>query len=473
MLTTLLLAAVLTSTTAAASLPAETPMGEKLDRWLSAAEFTGNVLVSKSGTVLLRKGYGLADREKGIPYTADTVFDVGSITKQFTAAAILKLEMQGRLHVEDPIGTYFPNVPDDKKSITLHHLLTHTSGLESDFAGDYDPVTRDEYVKRILASTLRSKPGETYFYANSGYSLLGAVVELASGKPYEQYLRDNLLLPAGMRDTGYKLPGWPDSKLAVGYREGKRWGRINERPWDKDGPYWALRANGGISSTLDDMLRWHVALSGDTVLSAAEREKMFHPHVSEGPGADSYYGYGWSIGEAAWGGRLIEHNGGNGAFFADFLRYTDDGIVVILSTNDSEVRGGKIAHALGRLAHGDDVPVPKPPVAPGAAKPLLTSGRDAVIRAWFDAFNASGFDAMRVFRATYQTARPGMSDAEREKRLTQMREDLGSLAPEGIVESAGDQLTVRAKASHGPVGMFKFMFAADGKLDGVGVEIGN
>jgi CubicO group peptidase (beta-lactamase class C family) len=469
MLATMLLAVALTSTPA----PIASPVGDKLDRWLVAADFRGNVLVSKGGTVLLRKGYGLANREEGILYTADTVFDVGSITKQFTAAAILKLEMQGKLRVEDPIGKYLPSVPDDKKAITLHHLLTHTSGLESDFAGDYDSVSRDEYVNRILASKLRSKPGETYFYANSGYSLLGAVVEIVSSKPYEQYLRDNLFLPAGMRATGYKLPAWPEATLAVGYHEGKRWGRINERPWDKDGPYWALRANGGISSTLDDMLRWHVALMGDTVLSAVEKEKMFRRHVAEGPGADSYYGYGWSIGESAWGGNLIEHNGGNGTFFADFLRYTDDGIVVILSTNDSEVRGGRISHAMGRLAHGDDVPVPKPPVAPGKATPLGTSGRDAVIRAWFDAYNAKGFDAMRTFRAAHATPRPGMDDAEREKRLTQMRDDLGRLEPEGIVESTGDQVTVRAKAANGPVGTFKFMFANDGKLDGVGVEVGN
>ena len=468
MLTTLILAAALTAVPA----PAQSPLGQKLDSWLVAADFRGNVLVSMGGTVLLRKGYGLADRENGVPYTADTVFDVGSITKQFTAAAILKLEMQGKLRVEDPIGKYFPNVPDDKKSITLHHLLTHTSGLESDFAGDYDPVLRDDYAKRILASKLRSKPGEAFYYANSGYSLLGAVVEIASGKPYEQYLRDNLFLPAGMRDTGYKLPAWPESKLAVGYRDGKRWGRINERPWDKDGPYWALRANGGISSTLDDMLRWHVALTGDTVLSAAEKEKMFRRQVKEGPAADTYYGYGWSIGESAWGGRLIEHNGGNGAFFADFLRYTDDQIVVILSTNDSEVRGGKISHALGRMAHGDDVPVPKPPTAT-QVKPLGTSGRDAVIRAWFDAFNAKGFDAMRAFRAAHATPRPGMDDAEREKRLTQMRDDLGQLAPEGIVDSSDAEVAVRAKGSNGAVGMFKFMFAPDGKMDGIGVELGN
>ena len=451
--------------------PADSRLSEKLDRWLVAADFRGSVLVWRSGAILLRKGYGLADRENGVPYTADTVFDVGSITKQFTASAILKLEMQGKLHVEDSIGKYFSGVPDDKKAITLHHLLTHTSGLDSDFAGDYDPVSRDEYVKRALASKLRSKPGDTHFYANSGYSLLGAIVEIASGKPYERYLRDNLFLPSGMKDTGYKLLAWPPERVAVGYHDGKRWGKINEKPWAADGPYWALRANGGISSTLDDMLRWHIALSGDTVLSAAEKDKMFRRQVSEGTGSDTFYGYGWSIGNAPWGGRLIEHNGGNGTFFADFLRFVDDNLVVILSTNDSEVKGGRISHALARLAHGEDVPVPKS--GPVTVKPLGTTGRDAVIRAWFDAYNAKGMEAMRAFRAAHQTARPGMSDAEREQRLTRMRDDLGQLEPVGTVEDAEGKVSVRAKGSNGPTGTFTFMFAADGKVDGIGVEIGN
>ncbi len=462
--------AALAVATALNTAPAASELGRKIDAWLVAAGFRGSVLVSKGGAVLLRKGYGMADRENGAAYDAETVFDVGSITKQFTAAAILKLEMQGKLHVEDEIGKYFANAPDNKRAITLHQLLTHTAGLESDFAGDYDPVSRDEYVKRILASKLRSKPGEAYFYANSGYSLLGAIVEIVSGMSYEKYLRENLFLPAGMKDTGYKLPGWPPARVAVGYHEGKRWGRITEKPWADDGPYWALRANGGIHSTLDDMLRWHIALTGDAILSAAAKDKMYRRHVREGSGADTFYGYGWSIGDSAWGSRLIEHNGGNGTFFADFLRFPDDDLVVILSTNDSQVKGGRIAHALARLAHGDDVPVPKS--GPVTAKPLGVTGRGAVIRAWFDAYNAKGMEAMRAFRTAHQTPRPGMTDAEREKRLAEMREDLGQLTPDGIAEETDEAVTVRAKGTNGPTGMFKFMFAADGKLDGIGVEIG-
>lgn len=459
--------ALIAATTAAA--PPDP--SSKLDGWLIAAGFRGSALVSKGGTVLLRKGYGMADRENNVPYDADTVFVVGSITKQFTAAMILKLEMLGRVHTEDSIARYFKNVPQDKAAITLHQLLTHTSGLESDFAGDYDPVSRDEYVKKIFASKLRSKPGEEYYYSNAGYSLLGALIESVTGKTYEQSLRTSLFLPAGMNDTGYKLPAWPASKIAVGYKNGKRWGRITEKPWAADGPYWALRANGGIHSTLDDMLRWNTALSGDKILSAAAKAKMYARHVREGAGADTFYGYGWSIGESAWGTRLIEHNGGNGTFFADFLRYPDDDLVVILSTNDSEVKGGRISHALARLAHGDDVPVPK--TGPVTVKPLGTTGRDAVIRAWFDAYNAKGLEAMRAFRAEHQIARPGMTDADREQRLTSMRADLGQLTPDGIADDADGAITVRAKSANGPTGMFRFMFAGDGKIEGIAVELNN
>ena len=446
-------------------------IGDKLDTWLVASGFQGSALVSKGGTVLLRKGYGMADRENGVPYGAATVFSIGSITKQFTAAAILKLEMQGKLRVEDPVGKFFPSAPEDKRAITLHQLLTHTSGLDSDFARDYDPVSRDAYVKLIFASKLRTKPGEAFYYANAGYSLLGAVVEIASGTPYEKYLRENLFLPAGMKDTGYKIPGWPQATIAVGYHDGKRWGRITEKPWAEDGPYWALRANGGIHSTLDDMLRWNQALAGDAILSAAEKAKMFRAYVPEGPGAGTSYGYGWSIGQSAWGSRLIEHNGGNGTFYADFLRYPDDDLVVILSTNDSEVKGGRISHALGRLAHGDDVPVPTG--GPTTLKPLGTTGRDAVIRAWFDAVNATGMEAMRAFRVNHQIPRPGMTDAEREQRLTQMREDLGQITPQGIVDDSGGAVTVRATSAKGPTGTFRFAFNAEGKVEGIGVELGN
>ncbi len=152
---------------------------------------------------------------RGVPLRTDSVYDLGSITKQFTAAAILTLEMQGKLAVTDLASKYLDGVPADKSAITLHHLLTHSSGLESDFSpSDYDPVGREEYVGRALQSTLLFAPGGGYEYSNAGYSLLAAIVEKVSGQPYEIYLTERVLKPAGMRETGYKLPTWVPDRVA-------------------------------------------------------------------------------------------------------------------------------------------------------------------------------------------------------------------------------------------------------------------
>ncbi|MFN2514071.1 MAG: serine hydrolase domain-containing protein, partial [Pyrinomonadaceae bacterium] len=136
----------------------------------------------KDGQVILSKGYGLANRERKIPVTPDTIFDIGSLVKQFTAAAILKLEMKGKLRITDPISKYFKNVPPDKATMTLHHLLTHTAGFPDAIGDDYEVISRDEYIKRALNTMLLSAPGEKYKYSNVDYSLLGAIVEMRSGQ---------------------------------------------------------------------------------------------------------------------------------------------------------------------------------------------------------------------------------------------------------------------------------------------------
>lgn len=317
-------------------------LGARLDeqmRRLAADGFSGVLFVARGGGVVLSKGYGLADRESRTPYGAETVFDIGSITKQFTAAAVLKLEMQGKLGTGDRLGKYFKDVPADKAGITLHHLLTHSAGLVAALGRDYDSLSRDEMVGKALASKLLSAPGEKYEYSNVGYSLLAAVVEIVSGQSYERYLHDNLFAPAGMAETGYLIPKWRRERLAVGYgKDGSRWGTPLDHAWDKDGPFWNLRGNGGILSTVGDLYKWHLALGGERVLSKEAKGKYFAPHVSEGPGAPSFYGYGWVVQKTQRGTNLIWHNGGNPFFFADFRRYTDEDVVVIVATNS----GGRL-----------------------------------------------------------------------------------------------------------------------------------
>lgn len=312
-------------------------LGAKLDNQLqeiTGKGFSGVLLIAKDGQVVLEKGYGLANREDKITYAPKTVFTVGSITKQFTGAAILKLEMQGKLQTSDKITKYFKDVPPDKADITLHQLLTHSAGFVHAIGDDYERLIRDEVIKKALASKLKYVPGAKHDYSNVGYSLLGAIIELVTGASYERYLHDHLFKPAGMKETGYVLPKWKPAHLAVGYhQDGKRWGTPLDHAWDKDGPYWNLRANGGILSTVGDLYKWHLALEGDQILSKEAKEKYFAPHIAEQPEAYSFYGYGWVNEKTPRGTTLIWHDGGNGFFYADFRRYIDEKVVYIVATN--------------------------------------------------------------------------------------------------------------------------------------------
>lgn len=319
-------------------------LGKKLDQRMTdlvEKGFSGQVLVAQKGKIILAKGYGLADREKQLIVTTDTAGPIGSVTKQFTGAAILKLEMQGKLNVNDPITKYLKDVPPDKEGITIHHLLTHTSGIPTTVARCRESTTRDDFVRMAMNSKLESKPGEKYDYSNHGYELLGAIIEVASGQSYEQYLRDNLFRPAGMNQTGDFLPAWKPNQVTVGYRDGKRWGTFFEKIYDLDLPAAkpngyarCNQASGAILSTVNDLYKWHRALEGNRVLSAEAKRKYFTSHVAEGEGATSYYGYGWAIFTTPRKTKLIAHNGGvNDVFYANFRRYVDEQVVFIIITN--------------------------------------------------------------------------------------------------------------------------------------------
>ena len=294
--------------------------------------FAGVVLVAEGDRTLLRRGFGLADREPGVRWTPGTISTIGSITKQFTGAAILALSDDGRLKVSDAITKYFPDVPPDKQSITLHHLLTHSSGIvDLEGIGDFDPISRDEFVRRAMQQALAFPPGQGYEYSNAGYSLLGAIIEEITGASYEN-VRSRALLPAG-RHEGHRLypPKFDMQRLAQGYRAGEKWGTVLEHPMADDGPYWVLRANGGIHSTVEDMNRWAQYLLAGKALTPASMKEYWSPQVDEG-GGESFYGYGWVVMDKD-GTRIITHNGGNGIHFADLAIVPDTGLVIFVMTN--------------------------------------------------------------------------------------------------------------------------------------------
>ena len=280
---------------------------------------SGTVLVARAGRQVACEGIGSADSAKHIPARCDTAYDIGSITKQFTAAAILKLQMMGRLRVTDQIDRFIDGVPSDKRTITINDLLTMTSGLIDSLGSDYQPLSREQMLAEAMRSRLLSSPGKAWHYSNVSYSILAAIIERASGMGYERFLAQYLFRPAGMRQTGYVLPHWHAGQVAVEYnRHGRPVGRPFDHPWAKNGPYWNLRGNGGIISTAPDMLRWDRALLHHTVLSHNAERELFTPRVRIDAAGDRY-AYGWEILTSPLG-RIAAHNGSNGWSFAVIAR---------------------------------------------------------------------------------------------------------------------------------------------------------
>lgn len=283
----------------------------------------GTVIAARGDRIIYCGGFGLIDREAKIEASCDSVYDVMSITKQFTAAAVLKLELMGKLRVTDSIDEYVGPVPADKRGITVHHLLTHTAGLVESLGSDYDVLSRDGMLTKALASTPLSAPGSEFHYSNVGYSILAAVIEIVSDASYEQFLLKYLFSPAGMTDTGYVLPRWKRDRVAVEYDDtGESRGRPFEHPWAVDGPHWNLRGNGGILSTARDMFRWHRALIGDAILSVNAKKMLFTAHTHS-LDSDEAYAYGWSISDTD-DGKIAWHDGGNSWSSAIYARSLPD-----------------------------------------------------------------------------------------------------------------------------------------------------
>ena len=348
----------------------------RLTRYLDALEsrgFSGSVLVDLNGAIAISHGYGYANKEHHLSNTPGTVFDIGSITKQFTSAAILTLDMQGKLRVEDSIGVYFPGVPKDKAGITLHQLLRHASGLPSNIGRDYERITRDAFVDSVFRTPLRFAPGTRFSYSNIGYSLLAMIVEKASGQPYEEYLYTHLWKPAGMEWTGYRRPDFSPDAVATGYnRDGEVWGKPTEKPWDTDAPFWHLKGNGGVLSTTGDLLRWHHALLGTAILSEQAKVKYFHPELRTDESPDSYYAYGWDVHRTPRGTYVIQHNGANGFFYADFSRYTDEGVAIIALMNQMHPSFTAVNSELARIIF-DPGYTPLIPIADNEANRAFTA----------------------------------------------------------------------------------------------------
>jgi CubicO group peptidase (beta-lactamase class C family) len=309
----------------------------------------------------------MAQMELGVPIRPEMIFRIGSITKQFTAAAILKLVEQGKLSLDDDVTKYLPEYPTHGHPITIERLLSHTSGIANytDQPGWLATIRTDQTPTQLIAMFKDLPPdfapGEKWSYTNSGYILLGAIIQKVSGQPYPDYIEKQLLEPLGLQQTGYDNTDMiiPGRVVGYGYLDGSY---VNNTYLSMSQPY----AAGGLMSTVDDLRRWTEAFLGGKVVSPALVQRALTP-AKLANGTPTDYGYGWAFGTFE-GHRIIQHGGGIFGFSAYELVMPDDHFFVAVLSNVAGRKPGTeyVARSLAALALGRPIPKEPPPAKPGA-----------------------------------------------------------------------------------------------------------
>lgn len=327
-------------------------------------QFTGSVLVAEGGKVIYKKGLGMANREWNIPNEPDTKFRLGSITKQFTSMLILQLVEQGKIDLEGKLSDYLTYYRKDTGSrVTIHHLLTHSSGIPSytsipHFFEDIsrDPYPVEEFVKKYCSGDLEFEPGSKFLYNNSGYFLLGAIIESVTEKSYEEVLKEKIFYPLGMKNSGYDRHDPIIPNRATGYSITFD-GCLNAPYLDMSLPY----AAGSLYSTVEDLYLWDQALYTEKLLSAKMKELLFTPHIQG-------YGYGWGIKEKSLPDSeekltSISHGGGINGFNTWIERIIDDKHLIVLLNNTPRVRLNLMGDAIIRILYDKPYDLPKKSIA--------------------------------------------------------------------------------------------------------------
>lgn len=362
----------------------------KIDEVMTLANkyglFNGSVLVAENGKVIYKKGLGLANMEWNIPNTPETRFRLGSITKQFTATLILQLVEQGKIKLDGKLSDYLPDYRKDiGQKVTIHQLLNHTSGIPSytglpGFFNDVsrDPYSVDDFVRKYASNDLQFEPGSKFSYNNSGYFLLGAIIEKVTGQPYERVLKEKIFDPLGMKNTGYDHYATILEKRASGYLKTPD-GYVNAPYLDMSLPY----AAGSMYSTVDDLYLWDQALYTDRLLSAQSKELMYKPTLND-------YAYGWFITKAKLGTGTetvpsINHGGGINGFNTLIMRYPVQKNLVVLLDNTSQGESlDKLSQELTNILYNQPFDLPKMPLAAVLLKTIQEKGIEAGITQYRD-----------------------------------------------------------------------------------------
>lgn len=348
-------------------------------------QFNGSALVAENGKVIYKGAFGMANMEWNIPNTPETTFRLGSITKQFTATLTLQLVEQGKIKLDGKISDYLPDYRKDiGEKVTIHHLLTHTSGIPSytGLPNFFENVSRNPYkvadfVKQYASGNLEFEPGTKFAYNNSGYFLLGAIIEQVTGKPYEQVLREKILDPAGMKNTGYDHHGTLIPKRASGYSNTPD-GYTNAAYLDMSIPY----AAGSMYSTVEDLFLWDQALYTDKLLSAQSKELMFKPFLDD-------YAYGWVVSNAAFKQndqpvQIIRHGGGINGFATLLVRLVSQKHFIVVLDNTGSPALDRLTESITNILYNQPYELPKMSIVPKLEKTIAEKGIAAGIAEYRD-----------------------------------------------------------------------------------------
>ena len=344
-------------------LPAQTLAGQELDRIpqvdsLVAAEMKEqhipgvSLAVVRDGRVILSRGYGSANLEHQVPVKPETIFQSGSIGKQFTATLVMMLVEEGKIRLDDPITKYLPGSPAAWNAVTVRHLLTHTGGM-TDYPDDFDfrrDYTEDELLQRAATIPLAFKPGDKWSYSNLGYLVLGVLIHKVSGKFYGDLLEERVFGPLGMTTAMVINEAAIVPNRAAGYLLEN--GVIRNQEWVA--PSLNTTADGALYLTALDMAKWDAGLYGERLLPRASLEQMWTP-VRLNNGQVQDYGFGWRVGRIR-NHRLIEHGGAWQGFTSFIARYVDQRLTVIVFTNLAGAQPGRIAHRVAGLYHPELAP---------------------------------------------------------------------------------------------------------------------
>jgi CubicO group peptidase (beta-lactamase class C family) len=362
-------------------------------QYADCCSFTGTVLVSEHDKVIFKKGYGFANREWNIPNTPDVKFRLGSITKQFTSMLIMQQVAKGAIKLDGHLSDYLPYYRKDTGSkVSISQLLSHTSGIPSytDDPKFFDEVSRnyyavDDFVKKFCSGDLQFDPGTKFHYDNSGFFLLGAILEHVTGKTYEALLKENIFVPLGMKDSGYDHYADILPKRASGYQLELE-GVVNAPYLDMSLPY----AAGSLYSTVEDLYKWDQALYSDKLVPNELKQKLFTPNLE-------HYGYGWDIrtiptGEPGAGQTVISHEGGINGFNTLEDRLVGDHDLVVIFNNTPGAHLDEMAKGIRAILYGQAPATPKRFLVFDLGGIVLSRGGDAGVARYRELKRANSSD---------------------------------------------------------------------------------